>query len=79
MTTIDLSPQDAIIVEQILKSVKHAENKHPEFAWQDNHTRYLALSEEVGEIAKSLLENDGRHKLEALDAIAVLYRFLKVL
>lgn len=79
MTTIDLSPEDAIIIEQILKSVKHAESKHPEFAWQDNHTRYLALSEEVGEIAKSLLENDGRVLEECLDAIAVLVRFLKVL
>lgn len=79
MVTIQVTDQAAIIIEQILKSVKHAENKHPEFTWQDNHTRFLALSEEVGEIAKSLLENDGRVREECFDAIAVLVRFLKVL
>lgn len=62
MTTLELTDQGAIIVEQILKSVKHAETKHPEFAWQDNHTRYLAFAEEAGEVGK---------------VAAVCFRFLK--
>lgn len=78
MTTIEVTPQDAVIIRTILKAVKHAETKHPEFAWQDNHTRYLVLSEEVGEVAQSLLENDGRFKEEIAQVAAVCFRFLKL-
>lgn len=64
-------------MNEIIKVVEYAREKHPQFAATAWETVSLA-TEELGEFAKAV--NDGNYeqaRQEAMDTIAVLVRFLE--
>jgi len=70
------------IIIEVLQELEHAENIHPNYP--TNEFEALAIwQEEIGEVTKALL--DAKHKganrsdieLEAIQAIAMGFRFLK--
>lgn len=64
-------------MNEIIKAVEQAREKHPQFAFRAFHVVSLA-TEELGEFAKAV--NDGNWEQsckEALHTIAVLVRFLE--
>lgn len=64
-------------MNRIIKAVQRAREKHPHFSDSDSHAICLA-TEELGEMAKAINEEDTISAMEeALDAIAVLVRYLE--
>lgn len=64
-------------LNQIIKAVQRAREKHPNFAKDAQHAVCLA-TEELGEFAKAVNEeNPSQAEDEALDTIAVLVRYLE--
>lgn len=64
-------------LNQIIKAVQRAREKHPNFTTDAQHAVCLA-TEELGEFAKAVNEeNPSQAEDEALDTIAVLVRYLE--
>lgn len=64
-------------MNQIIKAVKHAREKHPVFAENLHHAVSIA-GEEYGELAKAVNENKPQDvEAEALDLIAVCVRLIE--
>ena len=66
--------------EQIIEAIdRERDRQNKKFGWHrrnDNHTRYLILSEEVGEVSKAILQ--GRPFLdEVLQVAAVAVAWLE--
>lgn len=65
------------LMNNIIKAVQHAKEKHPVFCVNAWHAISLA-TEELGELAKAMNDADLKQvELEALDTIAVLVRIIE--
>lgn len=65
-------------MNEIIKAVNHAKEKHPFFCENLPHAVSLA-TEELGELAKAVNDGDmAGIKAEALDTIAVMVRLIEL-